>query len=140
MGILAAITLIIMGILAAPSIIVSRKPDAQQIIDKIVPYQGWIGIIGGLWGIWILIWTLRYAVLIRFLPIWWLTMLAMAIMFILLGFLLGYSLLSKWIAKSEEAAAKAAQLRAKLAGISGTLGIIAIILALWSFIPRFIGF
>jgi len=140
MGILAAITLIIMGILAAPSIIVSRKPDAQQIIDKIVPFQGWIGIIGGLWGIWILIWTLRYAILIRIVPLWWLTMLAMSIMFILLGFLLGYSLIAKAVAKSEEAAAKAAQLRAKLASVSGKLGIIAIILALWSFIPRFIRF
>jgi hypothetical protein len=140
MGILAAITLIIMGILASPRIIVSRKPDAQQIIDKIVPFQGWIGIIGGLWGIWILIWTLRYAVLIRIVPLWWLTMLAMGIMFILLGFLLGYSLIAKAIAKSEEAAAKAAQLRTKLASLSGTLGIVAIVLALWSFIPRFIHF
>ncbi len=32
------------GILAASALIIARKPNAKQLIDKLTPYQGWIGV------------------------------------------------------------------------------------------------
>src|SRR5689334_7973462 len=40
------------GILAASGFIIKRMPNAQSLIDKIAPYQGWIGIVMFGWGIW----------------------------------------------------------------------------------------
>ena len=31
------------GILAASALIIARKPNAKELIDKLTPYQGWIG-------------------------------------------------------------------------------------------------
>ncbi len=46
------ITLIILGILAAPSLLLSKKPNAKELLDKITPYQGWIGLGFCFWGLW----------------------------------------------------------------------------------------
>src|ERR1051326_5526552 len=40
------------GILAASSLIIARKPNAKDLIDKLTPYQGWIGIVMFFWGVW----------------------------------------------------------------------------------------
>ncbi len=123
MYILAAITMIVLGILAAPGVILGRKAD---VVAKIAPFQGIIGVVGFLWGIWILIWTLIGIKVIAYVPILWLTSLAVAIMMILLGFLLGYALIAKVKTTGAGEAVKA-----KLSGLSGTLGIIAVALGVW---------
>jgi hypothetical protein len=33
--------LALLGILAAPNLIISKKPEAKEIIAKLAPYQGW---------------------------------------------------------------------------------------------------
>ena len=42
---LSAIIAILGGILAASSLIIAKKPNAKELIDKLTPYQGWIGLI-----------------------------------------------------------------------------------------------
>jgi hypothetical protein len=42
MGLITGIVLIAL-VLAAPSSITDRRPDAQSYIDALVPYQGWLG-------------------------------------------------------------------------------------------------
>ena len=37
------------GLLASSSIIIAKKPNAKELIDKITPFQGWIGIILAVW-------------------------------------------------------------------------------------------
>jgi len=36
------ITLVLLSIIAVPSLILSKKPDAKELLKKIEPYQGWI--------------------------------------------------------------------------------------------------
>ena len=47
------IFLIILGLLAIPSLL-ANKPSAKALLEKLVPFQGWIGVvffIGGVFGV-----------------------------------------------------------------------------------------
>jgi len=48
------------GILAASALIIARKPNAKELIDKLTPYQGWIGVVMFGWGIWEILGCLRF--------------------------------------------------------------------------------
>ncbi|MBN2378270.1 hypothetical protein JXM67_00490 [candidate division WOR-3 bacterium] len=129
------ISLIVLGVLAAYSLIVAKKPEAAKLLDKVTPYQGWIGIFTCLWGIWGIIWAIISIGLLGlglWGIIWWITLLAGSVLEAVLGFILGYALISKYaLSKNEEAKKKGEQVLAKLAPLSGTLGIIAIIFGVW---------
>ena len=126
------ITLIVLSILAVPSLIISKKPDAKEIIDKIAPYQGWIGLGFCIWGIWSTISAILHISLLGTWPIWWITWLASSLVEAVLGFILGYGLIVKYIlSKNEEAKKKGAELMAKLTPIQGTLGLIGIGVGIW---------
>ncbi len=124
--------LIALSILAVPSLILAKKPNAQELLDKIAPIQGWIGFffcLGGIWGIITsflnLSWMTHY-------PIWWATLLAGSFVQAVLGFILGYGLLQKFLlSKNPEAKAKGEELLAKLAPIQGKLGLFGIGVGIW---------
>lgn len=126
------ITLILLSILAVPSLILSKKPNAQELLDKITPYQGWIGLAFFFWGVWGIISAVLSMGLLTTWPIWWITWLAGSTLEALLGFILGYGMISKLVlSKNEEAQKKGEQLLAKLAPIQGKLGMIGIAVGVW---------
>lgn len=126
--IIYGITLIILGILAVPSLLLSRKPDAKELLDKITPFQGWIGLAFCFWGIWGII----SAVLnMGAMGTGWILGLAVSIVTAVLGFLLGYGMINQLLlSKNEEAKEKGAELLAKLAPLQGKFGMAAIILGI----------
>ena len=103
---LTGIISILGGLIAASSYIVSKRADAKEYIDKLVPYQGWIGVV-------LLLWSLKN--LLRLFSYFnTMTLLFGAIQFIV-GFLLAYSLLTQYLFKnSEDALEKGQALRSKL--------------------------
>ncbi|NHN26211.1 hypothetical protein FIA58_011030 [Flavobacterium jejuense] len=126
------ITLIILGLLAAPSLLLSRKPDAKELLDKITPYQGWIGLAFCFWGIWGIIQAILNIGLLTTFPIWWITWLASSAVEAVLGFILGYGMINKLVlSKNEEAKQKGEKLLAKLAPIQGKLGLAGIVVGIW---------
>ena len=129
------ITLIILGLLAAPSLLLSKRPDAKELFDKVAPYQGWIGLVFAFWGLWGIISCILSLGLIGILPIYWLTWLLVSVVEAGLGFILGYGLINRYVlSKNEQAAEKGKQLLAKLIPLQGTLGIVAIALGLWQIV------
>ena len=128
MWIITVAVLFVGGLLGAASLIIAKKPNAKDLIDKLTPYQGWIGVILVLWGIWDLIGVLRsLGAVSGFWVIWLVT----AVTELALGFLLGYGLISKYVlGRSPQALKKGQQLRAKLAIYQGPLGVVAIGLAI----------
>ena len=135
-----ALLLIAAGVLAASSLIVKQQPNAKEMIDKLVPFQGIIGIILLLWGIY---WLL-FAVFplmggwMRYSPLGGLVFLFACLASIALGFLLGFSLISKYVLSgSADAARRGEDLRLKLAGIQGPLGLAGIVLGVWALINYF---
>ena len=131
------ITLIILSILAVPSLLLSRKPDAQELLNKITPYQGWIGLLFFIWGLWNVIHAIINIGMLTQVPIWWATWLAGSVLETLLGFLLGYStMVTLVLSKNAEAQEKAQKLHAKLAPAQGTIGLIGICLGIWMIVAH----
>ena len=132
--ILLAILLIAAGILAAASLIVAKQPNAQEMINKIVPFQGIIGIILLIWGLYALfVWVLPgFSFALRWAPLTALAGLASTLVAIGLGVLLGYGLIQQYaLSKNADAARSGEAVRAKLTGIQVPLGIAGIILGIW---------
>lgn len=101
-------------------------------MEKIEPYQGWIGLVFCIWGIWGIISAILNLGWLTTAPIWWVTLLAGSIVEAGLGFMLGYGTISKlFLSNSENAKAKAEEIREKIAPKQGKLGILGIIVGVW---------
>ena len=128
MWIITVAILLVGGLLGAANLIIAKKPNAKELIEKLTPYQGWIGVVLVLWGIWDLIGVLRS---LGTFSVFWLVWLVTAVTELGLGFLLGYGLISKYVlGSSPQALEKGQQLRARLANYQGPLGVVAIGLAI----------
>lgn len=133
------ITLILLSIIAVPSLILSKKPNAKELLEKVEPYQGWIGIIFCFWGIWGLVSAVLNIGWLTSAPIWWTTLAAGSLVEACLGFLLGFPLISKFfLSGNEKAREKAVSVRAKLAPKQGKLGILGIIVGAWMIAASFL--
>ncbi|MGI9544433.1 MAG: hypothetical protein ACR2MX_14330 [Cyclobacteriaceae bacterium] len=133
------ITLILLSIIAVPSLILSKKPNAAELLAKIEPYQGWIGIIFCFWGVWGIISAILNLGWLTSAPIWWGTLLAGSIVEAGLGFMLGFGLMNKMFLGSNPAAqAKAMQLREKIAPKQGKLGVLGLIVGGWMIAASFL--
>jgi hypothetical protein len=132
---LLAVLLIAAGVLAAAPLIVSKQPNAQEAISKLVPYQGIIGIILLFWGLFVLLFRLLsvLGLLLQFAPLTGIGMLLACLVAIALGILLGYALISKYaLSKNVDAARSGEMVRAKLTGIQIPLGIAGIATGIWA--------
>ena len=115
------------GILAASGLIIASKPNAKQLIDKLTPYQGWIGICMFFWGIWECFDVLTNIGLLKTMPLRWIFWTGSGVADLVVGFLLGFGLITKYtLSKSPAALAKGQQIRAKLAVYQGLFGLLAI--------------
>ena len=129
------ITLILLGLLAIPSLVLAKKPNAKELFDKVAPYQGWIGLVFAIWGLWGIISCILSIGWISIIPIYWITWLLVSVVEAALGFILGYGMISKYaLSKNPTAAEKGEQLLAKLIPLQGKLGIIAIALGIWQIV------
>jgi hypothetical protein len=135
MGLITGIVLIALGVLAASSSIVARRPDAQSYIDALVPYQGWLGFITCLWGVWIIFNAVLHLNWLGYVPIWWATFALSGALEFALGLLLGFALLTKYLlSRNAEAMRRGEQVRLSLVPYQTTLGYIAIVLGIWTLV------
>ena len=121
------------GLITAAPLIVSHKPNSKEIFARIAPYQGIFGV--GVLALGIL-WLIRWLPLMAssLTSVGGIVILGMIVANILVGFLMGFSLLSRLFAKNETAKAKSAQLAAKLTAVQIPLGITAVALGVSSFV------
>jgi hypothetical protein len=133
---ITGITLIVLSIIAIPSLILGKKPEAKELLDKITPYQGWIGLVFCFWGIYGVIFSGILG--LGWMPTWpvyWITALAVNIMHAILGFMLGFGTISKLIlSKNAEAKAKGEALLEKLRPVQSKIGLIGIGVGIWCII------
>ncbi|KXX69094.1 hypothetical protein [Flammeovirga sp. SJP92] len=129
------ISLALLGVLAAPSLLLSKKPNAKELLDKITPFQGWIGLAFCFWGVWGIIQSVLNIGMMTSHLVWWLSWIGGSVLEASLGFLLGYGMINKLLlSKTEEAREKGAQLLAKLSPLQGRLGLLAIIFGVWTIV------
>lgn len=127
------------GTLAASGFIIGKKPNAKELIDKLVPYTGWIGILMFVWGVWETIGAVTGMGMLSSFPLRWIFWLCVGLADLGVGFLLGFSLISKYaLSKNAQAMAKGQQLREKLVKIQAPLGLFAMVMGtlyiVWLFI------
>ncbi len=117
------------GILAASGFIIKRSPNAQSLIDKIAPYQGWIGMLMFVWGVWETLHSVLGISLVASHPISWAFWLASGVADLLVGFLLGFGLITHYaLSRNAQAMAKGQRIRSTLMGIQAPLGLLAIVM------------
>jgi len=125
MNLFTALLLILCGILAAANFIIQRKPGAREYIDKLAVYQGWIGLIACVAGLWLILTAILY-------PAEGYSVLGRLItggLEAVLGFLMGFGLIVAHVLKdSPEAVARAHRMRDKLVTFQIPLGLAAIVL------------
>ena len=139
MNIIYALLLILLGILAAPSLLLSKSPNSKEILDRITPYQGWIGVVFCIWGIWGIISSILNIGWLTSAPIFWILYLLVAVVEAVLGFLLGYSLIQHYaLSKNPEANEKGAELLNKLRPLQGKFGMAAIVIGILFLVVGFI--
>lgn len=124
------IWLAVLGVLAVPSLVLARRPDAAKVLGKLAPYQGWMGAVSALWGVWgIISAVLNIGWLTEF-PIYWATWLADSVVLAGLGLILGIGVLKTFI-KQPQAQAKLDQTLQKIAPHQGRLGLAGVGLGAW---------
>jgi hypothetical protein len=128
MWIITILVLLAGGLIGASTIIIAKRPDAKDVIDKLVPFQGVIGVVLLLWGLKGVFDVLRTLNFIHFAPFWWLVFVATVLTELGLGFLLAYGLIAKFT--GGQTAEKAGQVHTKLASYQSSLGLAAIGLSL----------
>lgn len=132
MGLVTGIWIAVLGTLGGSSFVIAKRPNAEELIDKIAPYQGWIGAVSAIWGAY----TLINQVLFRLswmteFPVRWWTMTANGAIMLLLGLLLGVGVL-KSFSSSPEADEKLDEAVENLSPYQVTLGLIGIGLGIWT--------
>ena len=139
--ILIGLLLIVGGILAVSGFIISKKPEAKAMIDKIVPFQGFIGVALLALGVIFLVgWIGKMDQISRIgdkyamFPFAFYLGTAAAIA---LGFLLGMPLIAKWIPGETPAEQKAMEMQKKLAGFSTIIGVLGLVFGLLMLYYRF---
>lgn len=138
MELINALVLIAGGVLAASGLIVAKKPDAKQLIDKLVPYQAIIGVVLLVFGVLNLLRLLgnHFFDVLRIVPLLGLSYLAMTVVSILLGFLFGMPQIAKWMPGEGQTEQKGMELAKKLAPFQGILGIVGIVAGLLMLLYR----
>jgi hypothetical protein len=139
MGLITGLVLLALGVLAASSVIVANKPDAEKYIEMLRPYQGWVGFVACLWGVWTIIVSILNLNWLTFVPLWWISYALAGVLLAGLGFLSGYPLLSQYLlSKNAEAQRQGEAALARLTPYQINLGYAGIALGIWLFVARFI--
>lgn len=131
MNVLANIMMVLLlvgGVLALSNVIVAKSPDAKKIIDKLVPYQAFIGV--AMLGISVVLIlylgpinmfrALKGNALLGF------TFIAGYYSGIVLGFFFGMPQIAKWLPGESAAETKALELSRKLAPYTMLVGVVAL--------------
>jgi hypothetical protein len=127
------------GLLAASNLVIARKPNAKQLIDKLTPYQGWIGVALFFSSIWWTFNALRAVGQISQIPVTWTLVMAASVASLVVGFLLSFGLITKYaLGKNPTALARGQQIRERLAPKQGGFGVLAMItgalVVLWPYV------
>jgi hypothetical protein len=134
-----SLSLIVCGILAAASFIVTKRPDAKKLIDQLTPVQGWVGTVVCCLGLWSLVQMLLHVSIMRHAPLTYFIALATGCAMTLLGFTLGYGLINRYaLSKNPEAAERGVAVQQKLLTIQVPLGLAGIALGVFGLVTAFI--
>jgi hypothetical protein len=117
------------GLIASSNFIVSKAPNSRDLLDKLTPYTGWIGTLMFFWGVWETISVVTHLSLLGEAPLQWIFWLCVGLADLIVGFLLGFGLISKYaLSRNAAALAKGQTIRAKLVPYQTLAGVFAVVM------------
>lgn len=126
-----SVGLIASGLVAIYNLIVSKKPELKEKLEKLLPYTGYVGagvLVCGLWGFvdgFILSkFYIHAGPLMKFAPVMTIAILLFPPLCVILGLLQGLPQIAEWTGKD---LSKVEELSKKLAPLSVVFGIIGIV-------------
>jgi hypothetical protein len=136
MGLINGLVLIVLGGLCIPGIIAKKNDKAKELLEKIIPIQGTIGLIVFVWGIWGIVSSILSLGILGSWPVSWFTSLVGSIISFAGGAIVGWGMIQQKLLASanQETKEKASEVYKKLITFQEKIGIIAIITGLWTII------
>ena len=122
------------GVLSASPFFIKKIPNAQSKIDKLVQYQGWIGLVIFCWGIWEIFSSITSTELMNINPMLWIFWTLAGVSDLLVGFLLSSHLIFNRFGNNENIMKKAEKIRKRLQCIQVPLGFVSILINIIYFI------
>jgi hypothetical protein len=122
MGLIHGLWLLLLGALGASSLI-ARREEGRKVLAALEPYQGWIGVVSVVWGIWRLFTLLLLGFRYRL----WLLSLVDAGLLVCLGLLLGVGVIQGFL-KDASGRGNFEKFVGKLTPYRQTLGVVAMVL------------
>lgn len=127
------------GVLAMSSLLVNKRPDAAEKLEKLAQYQGYIGLTMFAWGVWELISCALNVSLMAKAPLLFIFWLAMGIADFSVGLLLGFGLISTYAFRGNAMAIeKGAAIRQGLVKFQVPLGGLAVVTSVLYTVLRFV--
>ena len=126
MRIIYCLLLIVCGALAASGIVLRKRPDAAGVLGQLIPIQGILGTVLGLWSLVLAIRLLE--MLTTFFVFSVLTACIATVVGVFLGFVLAYGLLDAYfLSKNAKATGGGASMNARIVAIQSPLGLAGIV-------------
>jgi hypothetical protein len=130
MGLVSGAWLLVLGMLGAMSLVIARRPDAKHVIAALAPYQGWIGAVSALWAVWSIVFAVLNVGFSARAPMSWSMQLAVAVLQLSLGVLLGAGVVKTFI-RHPSAQVRMDHMLLRLAPRQGRLGILCMAMGAW---------
>jgi hypothetical protein len=123
------ILILLAGVIAASGLIVAKAANAKDLIAKITPFQGLIGVALLGFGLYDLLTNLDvFKAVLHFKPLLFsLTLLAWFVGSIILGFILGVPQIAAWIPGESNAETKLVDLQKKMLPLQTIFGIVGLV-------------
>lgn len=113
------------GLLAAAGFIIAKNQNAQKLIDRLTPYKASIGLGMFAVGIWNLThWLSGFSLLFK--SLFGIGIFTTIVCMVVVGFLLGFGLIAKWIPGEGAAETRALDVQKKLIKLEVPLGFVTI--------------
>ncbi|MCE9573357.1 MAG: hypothetical protein K8W52_09385 [Deltaproteobacteria bacterium] len=123
------ILILLGGAIAASGLIIAKAANAKDLLAKITPYQGFIGVALLGFGVFDLLTHIsEFTAIFKFqLPLWSITLLGWFVGSIVLGFILGIPQIAAWIPGESNAEQKVVNIQKKLMPFQAIFGIIGLV-------------
>lgn len=125
MAVISAIILFILGLLAVSDFVTKQIPATQNLLDKITPIKGWLGLVFAIYGIVAIVRSLSFIGSVGFNPVVWSVSMIMGVLMFGVGVLVSYEKIASLTGKGDQVEV----LRAWLAPHQRNMGFLCLIMA-----------
>ena len=136
------LVLVVLGGFCVPALVAGKSAKGKELLDKITPFQGWIGLVAFAWGVWGIIGSVLRLSWLGSWPVSWIIFLACSVLLFAGGLIAGFAMIQKFALSRlpEDAQEKALKLRDKLVSLQSTIGILCLIggafIIVWDLVLR----